>query len=56
MMYKKIEITFTSGDTITIDEDNWDDYAYDGKFFIIKKDGAWVGFYNCDSIFCIEVK
>lgn len=52
----KIEITFKSGDTITIEKENWDDYSYDGKFFIIKNKGAWVAFYNCNDVFCFELK
>lgn len=52
----KIEITFKSGDTITIEKEKWDDYSYDGKFFIIKNKGAWVAFYNCNDVFCFELK
>lgn len=37
-------------------KDEWNDYAYDGKVFIIKKDGAWVGIYNMDSVISIVVK
>lgn len=56
MSAEKIEITLKSGETITLDKDKWDDYSYDGKCFIVKKCGAWVGFYNIDSVFFIEVK
>ena len=56
MEFKEIEITFKSGETITYGEDQWDDYAYDGKAVIVKKDGAWIGIYNFDNVFCVEVK
>ena len=54
--YEKIEITFKSGETITYDKDKWDDYAYDGKAVIVKKNGAWIGIYNFDDVFCVELK
>ena len=52
----KIEITFKSGETITYDKDQWDDYAFDGKAVIVKNKGAWVGIYNFDHVFCVELK
>lgn len=52
----KIEITFKSGETITYNSGDWDDYAYDGKSVIIKKNGAWIGIYNFDYVFCLELK
>lgn len=52
----KIEITFRSGETVTYDKDDWDDYAYDGKAVIVKNKGAWVGIYNFDHVFCAELK
>lgn len=52
----KIEITFKSGETITYDKDQWDDYAYDGKAIIVKLKGAWIGIYNFDHVFCVELK
>lgn len=54
--YEKIEITFKSGETITYKVNEWDDYSYDGKAFIVKKGGAWIGIYNFSDIFCVEVK
>lgn len=55
-MYTDIEITFKSGETITYSKGEWDDYSYDGKAVSVKKDGAWVGLYNFDNIFCVELK
>ena len=34
----------------------FDDYKYDGKYFIIIRDGNWVGFYNLDHVISIVVK
>ena len=56
MNYTKIEITFMSGETITYGKDQWDDYAYDGKAVIVKLKGAWIGIYNFDKVFSVEVK
>lgn len=52
----RLEITFTSGETITYQPEQWDDYAYDGKAVIVKLRGAWVGIYNFDRVFCVELK
>ena len=55
-MYTDLEITFKSGETITYSKGEWDDYSYDGKSVAVKKSGAWVGLYNFDSVFCVELK
>lgn len=55
-MYTSLEITFKSGETITYKEGEWDDYSYDGKAINVKKKGAWVGIYNFDNVFCVELK
>jgi hypothetical protein len=55
-MYTDLEITFKSGETITYSKGEWDDYSYDGKAVVVKKDGAWVGLYNFDNVFCVELK
>ena len=54
--YEKIEITFKSGETISYGKDEWDDYAYDGKAVIVKKNSTWIGIYNFDDVFCVELK
>jgi hypothetical protein len=56
IMYTDLEITFKSGETITYSKGEWDDYSYDGKAVAVKKDGAWVGLYNFDNVFCVELK
>lgn len=55
-MYNSIEITFKSGDTIAYHEGEWDDYSFDGKAVAVKKNGAWIGIYNFDNVFCVELK
>lgn len=55
-MYTSLEITFKSGETITYKEGEWDDYSYDRKAIIVKKKGTWVGIYNFDNVFCVELK
>lgn len=55
-MYKSIEITFKSGDTVTYNSGEWDDYSFDGKAVAVKKNGAWIGIYNFDNVFCVELK
>ena len=32
-----------------------DDYKYDGKYFIVMKNGAWLEFYNLDYVISISV-
>lgn len=56
--YNDIEISFKSGHSARweADKGEWDDYAYDGKVFIVKKGGAWVGIYNMDSVLSVVVK
>lgn len=52
----RIEITFKSGETISYNKEEWDDYSYDGNAVIIKHKGAWIGIYNFDNVFCVELK
>lgn len=54
--FERIEITFKSGETISYGKGEWDDYAYDGKAVIVKQKGAWIGIYNFDDVFCVELK
>ena len=53
---ERIEITFKSGETISYGKGEWDDYAYDGKAIIVKQKGAWIGIYNFEHVFCVELK
>ena len=52
----KITIVLRNSQTVVWTKEQWDDYSYDGKAFIIIKDGAWVGIYNFDSIISVAVK
>lgn len=54
-MYKTLTITFKSGEAVRYPQGQWDDYSYDGKAIAVKKDGTWVGVYNFDHVFCVEL-
>lgn len=56
--YTIIEITLRNGHSIVLSSEKgeWDDYAYDGTVFVVKKDGVWVGIYNIADIFSVVVK
>lgn len=51
-----IKIIMKNGMEVKWIKEQWDDYCYDGKYFTVKKDGAWVGFYNLDCVISIIVK
>ncbi len=53
---EKLEITFRSGDTIVYDKGEWDDYSYDGAAVCVKLKGVWIGIYNFDHVFSVELK
>lgn len=55
-LYTTITITFTNGDNVVWNAPDWSDYKYDGKFFIVIDEGAWVGLYNLNNIIAIEVE
>lgn len=56
--FNTIEVTLKGGHSAVweANKGEWDDYAYDGTAFIIKKGGAWVGIYNMDSVISVVVK
>lgn len=56
--YNIIQVALKSGHSAVweADKGEWDDYAYDGKVIIIKKEGAWVGIYNMDNVISMVVK
>ena len=56
--YNVIEITFNNGHSAIweANKGEWDDYSYDGRSFIIKKDGAWVDIYNMNHVISVVVK
>ena len=51
-----IKIVFKNGCIVKWKKKEWTDYKYDGKLFIVIKNGEWVGFYNIDSIVSVIVK
>lgn len=55
-VYKCLEITFKSGETITYKPDEWDDYSFTGSAVVVKKNSTWIGIYNFDHVFCVELK
>jgi hypothetical protein len=55
-MYEKLEITFKSGESVIYNKGDWDDYAFDGRAVTVKKNNAWIGIYNFDNVFCVELK
>ena len=46
-----IEIVFKNGDMVHYKPDQYTDYRYDGKYFIVIYEKQWIGFYNLD---CVE--
>lgn len=56
VMYQTIKIAMKNSKQVVWKKDEWDDYMYDGKFFIIKKNNTWVGFYNLDKVVSIIVQ
>lgn len=55
-MEKVIVIVFKNGQEIIWGQNEWDDYAYDGTAFIVKRANDWVAIYNFDSIISVVVK
>ena len=50
-----IIIVFKNGDICKYRPDEYTDYRYDGKYFIVIMNKQWIGFYNLDCIEYIEV-
>lgn len=51
-----IKIVFKNGSIAKWNKEEYDDYKYDGKCFILVKGEEWVGFYNMDSVVSIIIK
>lgn len=51
-----IRIVLKNGKVLKWKKKEWDDYKYDGKYFIVVKNGNWIGFYNLDNIISIRIK
>ena len=54
--YETITVTMKDGKFAEWKKSEWDDYTYDGKFFIVIKNEAWIGFYNLDEIRTIVIE
>lgn len=56
--YNIIEVSLSNGYAAVWEagKGDWDDYDYNGKVLIIKKNGAWVGIYNMDYVISVVVK
>ncbi len=50
-----IKIVFKNGTTCKWKNEEYTDYKYDGKCFIVMKEEKWVGMYNMDRIICITM-
>ena len=51
-----IEIIFKNGDMVHYNPDEYTDYRYYMKYFIVIRDKQWIGFYNLDCVEYIEVE
>lgn len=50
-----ITIDFKNGEICHYRPDEYTDYQYDGKCFIVIRDKQWIGIYNLDEVRYIEV-
>jgi hypothetical protein len=50
-----LQITMTNGTYICWNKEQYTDYLYDGKVFVVIKGSQWVGIYNIDHVREIRV-
>ena len=50
-----LAIKFKNNDTAYYAPDEYTNYEYDGKYFIVIRNKQWIGFYNLTEIRYIEV-
>lgn len=50
-----IEIVMRNGEMAHYKPDEYTDYKYDGKYFIVIRDKKWIGFFNLDCVLYISV-
>lgn len=55
-VYQVIKITMTNSKVVKWLKGEFDDYMYDGKFFIVIRNGEWIGFYNLEHVISIIIK
>lgn len=51
-----IKITLKNGNVCSWTKEEYTDYRYDGKCFIVINNEQWVGIYNMDNIISVTVK
>lgn len=51
-----IEIVLRNGNMAHYNPEDYTDYKYDGKYFIVIYKKQWIGFYNLDCVEYIEVE
>lgn len=52
---QKIKIYFYDGKSDIIPQKYWDDYEVNNGLFVVKKNEAWIAFYNLNIIDCVVV-
>lgn len=50
-----ITMVFRNGEMCHYKPEEYTDYRYDGKYFIVIRDKQWIGFYNLDVVSYIEI-
>lgn len=55
IMNQWITIDFKNGEICHYKPDEYTDYYYDKKYFIVIKDKQWIGLYNLDEIRYVEI-
>lgn len=50
-----INITLTTGAFRQWSPEQYTDYMYDGKCFIVIQGSQWVGIYNMNAVRCVEI-
>ena len=51
-----LKIIMNNSQEVKWQKEEYDNYMYDGKFFIIIKNDVWIGFYNLNAVVSIVVK
>ena len=51
-----LRIVYKDGEVITYGEDDYTDYSYDSRCFIVIRGQRWIGIYNMDCVSTIEFK
>ncbi len=55
-MSEAIIITLTNNEQIIWRSDEWDDYSYEDKVFVVIKNGVWKGIYNMNFVKHVRVR